>query len=155
MGQRRSRVRPLAKWAALAACVLTAALWLPTGSWCIWRINQARDGWAHVVTVSQGTLGIKSVRDRSISAGSGRVMWGWSSSGSMPRLWWPLRVGLSPAGAFELWVPLWLPFAVVAMPTIWLWWHDRRMRPGHCPCGYSLAGLKRGAPCPECGRGQA
>ena len=49
-------------------------------------------------------------------------------------------------------VPLWLPFALIAIPTVYFWFTDRRLpRPGQCTqCGYNLQGLtsKR---CPECG----
>ena len=65
---------------------------------------------------------------------------------------WP---GRKPAGAFAgvrssgLRVPLWMiaaPFALAAAP---LWRCSRRVREGHCRCGYDLAGV---AVCPECGR---
>ena len=50
-------------------------------------------------------------------------------------------------------VPLWLPLALFALPTAYLWWADsRRVRPGRCPkCRYDRAGLAADDPCPECG----
>jgi len=49
-------------------------------------------------------------------------------------------------------VPLWGLFLVVALPTVFLWWRDRRrIPPGHCRnCGYDLTGNVSGV-CPECG----
>ena len=50
-------------------------------------------------------------------------------------------------------LPLWLPFVVIAVPTAFLWYRDRRWRfpLGHCiKCGYNLTGNTTGI-CPECG----
>jgi predicted RNA-binding Zn-ribbon protein involved in translation (DUF1610 family) len=48
-------------------------------------------------------------------------------------------------------IPLWIPFALLALPTgILAWLHHRRLR-GHCRrCGYILAPNTSGE-CPECG----
>jgi len=48
--------------------------------------------------------------------------------------------------------PLWFVALVLAVPTAVMWWKDSRRVRGVCAkCGYSLAGLARDAPCPECG----
>ncbi len=51
-------------------------------------------------------------------------------------------------------VPLWMPLTAFGFVTITLFALDfkRRVRPGHCSCGYDLRGLSPGAACPECGR---
>jgi len=52
-------------------------------------------------------------------------------------------------------VPLWLPFLIVALPTAFLLYRDRkRIPPGHCKtCGYNLTGAKHER-CPECGEAE-
>ena len=47
-------------------------------------------------------------------------------------------------------LPIWTVL-LVAIPTVVLFRFDRRMPPGHCPCGYDLTGNVSGT-CPECGR---
>jgi hypothetical protein len=62
--------------------------------------------------------------------------------------------GTPPGGAlkgFECALPLWLPFLVIVIPTVFLFWSDRRIRFGRCQrCRYDLSGNMSGA-CPECG----
>lgn len=47
---------------------------------------------------------------------------------------------------------LWIPMLVIALPTAFLFWRERRrIPPGHCErCRYSLTGNTSGV-CPECG----
>lgn len=51
-----------------------------------------------------------------------------------------------------LFVPLWVPFLLAAIPTVVLFLRDRRLiPPGHCRmCGYNLTGNTSGV-CSECG----
>jgi hypothetical protein len=51
----------------------------------------------------------------------------------------------------EFILPLWIPAALAAIPTVLLWWRDRRFPHGFCQaCGYDLTGNVSGR-CPECG----
>jgi len=51
----------------------------------------------------------------------------------------------------HVWIPLWIPFVLLAFPTALLWWRDRKPPRGHCQrCGYNLTGNLSGV-CPDCG----
>jgi len=70
----------------------------------------------------------------------------------------PRRFGLTlpKSGTVEpssyLYIPLWMPLFVIAIPTTILWYrHRNRLIPGHCQkCRYNLTGNESGI-CPECG----
>ena len=68
----------------------------------------------------------------------------------------PFGLGLPKSRRFArlstgLTLPLWIPLALAAIPTLALWRRDRRPGPGHCPtCHYNLTGNTSGV-CPECG----
>ena len=62
------------------------------------------------------------------------------------------QLSLGPAGP-QIYCPLWLPTALsLLLMTYLIRRRMRRIRHGHCPCGYRLVGLPAAAPCPECGR---
>lgn len=59
--------------------------------------------------------------------------------------------GLQKLG-FDGGFPLWVIPVLIALPTTYLFWIDRRRLPEHCcsNCGYNLTGNVSGV-CPECG----
>jgi hypothetical protein len=71
-----------------------------------------------------------------------------------PPVWRP-TYGIRNHYSRRVWafiLPLWIPFALLAIPTTILWLRDRHCFPsGHCQhCGYDLTGNVSGR-CPECG----
>lgn len=99
------------------------------------------------------------VDDRgTISERGGRSWIGVTVSRNWGRIWddfsiLPRRPGFDGdscyGGGYAL--PLWIPFAALALPAAFLWWWQRpRRRPGTCrECGYDLRAS--GERCPECG----
>ncbi len=67
--------------------------------------------------------------------------------------WWPaVRIGPNQLNGGEADFALWVPLLIFLIPSVTLWWLDRRRTPpGQCPrCGYDLTGNVSGV-CPECG----
>ena len=148
------RIRRVAKWtgAGVATLVLLA--------------------WAAIVPLFHSNLlyidfGVGSFRG---SLNYGALSWDWFHR-QLPPLAvgvaarWAPRVGnladcfgIDPpqfkrdAISTYVYLPLWVPFLLVAAPTALLLYRDRRRTsPGHCPkCGYNLKGNVSGR-CSECG----
>jgi len=81
-------------------------------------------------------------------------MWGWRILPSqIPLAYWQWIPSIRyRGGQVVIWVPLWVPFLCIAIPTAYIFYCDRRIPPHCCPsCGYDLRGNVSGV-CPECGR---
>ncbi len=154
--RRRSRTRRRLKWVGTLICVLILAAWVSsTGLVSSRSLSVEYVGNANYFLLTMGTMhwydGVNPSAQKgwavhSVSASS-RAPWPlWLRSGCL----WP-SVAQNPGRASVIYIPLWLPFLIVMIPTALLWWRDRRLPPGHCQrCGYNLTGNVSGR-CPECG----
>lgn len=153
--RRPSRTRRILKWTGLVFCILIAVAWEMSVPFLGMRNHlpgyttgrfEVRLIWG-TVRWSDGNFCRLGWTLRKEPNASGVP--GWERAG----LLWP-RIGARPGHWGRGYIPLWLPFLIVATPTALLWWRDRRPRrypPGHCRfCGYDLAGNVSGI-CPECG----
>jgi len=144
---RRSRIRRIAKWAGLAVCVMMMAAWGLSLRWSVgcWTQNigtyLAAGTWQYAC--DSGTSWTPGCAIQPLGRGSPPN----ARFGS----WLPRRMR-SPSGTlWMVWIPLWLPFVGIVVPTAYLFYRDRRHPPGHCQrCGYNLTGNESGV-CPECG----
>jgi hypothetical protein len=83
----------------------------------------------------------------------GTVVLAWAMHPGSFRTAWLRPWCYQGAGGRCVSIPLVSPaLAMWGLLGVLLWRHLRRPRPGHCRCGYLLAGLPAAAPCPECGR---
>lgn len=130
-----SRIRHIAKWSGVGVCVVMVVAW-GLSLWGPWAFGKLSFGPGHVEIY-------RTSHDFVILIPA-------SGSISVPVVWWPRHVPYGPR--MESWIiPLWLPLALLALPTAYLFWRDRRHPPGHCQgCGYNLTGNESGV-CPECG----
>ena len=146
--RRPSRLRRIAKWGGVVACLITASGYLAHDLQLGWMDQTG----CHFISLQSGLLRF-SWADPSDATWGGPRGWfvqEWLTLWGRPRDWWPpvLYSGVNPKCVY---VRLWFLFAMLAIPTCWLWRTDRR-RPlrGHCKCGYDLTGNRSGV-CPECG----
>ncbi len=170
--KRGRRIRIVAKWTGVCLICVLGAIWATSLYRCSTFIAHSPANAYYGVTATGGALAIDYVPPIRVVADrqgniiplrfTGSETWNvqWRTQPNfMYFTWkpeWRRRThskypGVSP---LSLVAPLWMPLAAVALPTAWLFWPAhlwRRVLPGHCRCGYSLAGLTREAACPECG----
>lgn len=151
--KRRSRLRRVVKWGGVALSLLVLLVWIVT----LWR----NLGFFYVKSLVRG------MQFTEVGVGQAEL---WCSRYDLPKGPEPTRsfkFYLTPPndsqyrhwlphvvrhqGFCRVILPLWIPLWLVALPTIFLFWHDCRVPPGHCQtCGYDLTGNTSGV-CPECG----
>ncbi|HUU97653.1 MAG TPA: hypothetical protein VM487_18105 [Phycisphaerae bacterium] len=145
------------KWIGTVICVLVLAAWgLSTGRVWSKEFYVEYVGNSNYVMLMQGAIhwydGVNPSAQKRWAVHSVPALvtggWPWSQRfGFM----WPM-IGQNPGQARLVYIPLWLPFLIVTIPTAFLWLFDRRrFPPGHCQkCGYDLTANVSGR-CPECG----
>ncbi len=140
-----SRYRKWAKWVGLVGCTTLAAFWLNGPRYMHW-VSPA-SYW--LISFCDGCLDIQRFTSsfvESLPLRPGFSTGGFSSRGRSVRPF----VG-SNANSTQILIPLWIPFIILAIPTAFFWYRDRRPPPNHCQfCGYNLTGNVSGT-CPECG----
>jgi len=168
--RRRSRTRRVMKWVGTACCMLIAGIWLFSGWYQIVLLYDGQHA-AASVGIFYIQWGRRAIWEQVRQAEPNRPPWP-SASEDLPRVRLakcddpPQFHWMLPrwrAGGYDkqaavwtmqssLWIPFWLAFVLLAIPTALLWWRDLdRIPPGACQsCGYNLTANVSGR-CPECG----
>ena len=145
MTRKPSRPGRWLKWAGLVGCLLMGVLWYES----LWLSVACKgDDWgagfvegAVWVAHREGT-GFWRARAWEVLR---------AREGGLPPLerWWPRPVQFG--ASHYVFVPIWVPFLILAGLTVWVW-HFRAPYPSGCcqQCGYDLTGNVSGM-CPECG----
>jgi len=155
--RKRGRVWRVGKWAGAVGCCIVFALMLFTTMFTV-RWQNSRLDCKVGVGLGAAFVGWQAFFEKGLSSGDNP---GWNADRTANDLatikyqWgrfalWP-RSGIDYPDRYVS-VPLWLVLALLACPTAWLWFGDRRRIPaGHCRrCGYDLTKNESGV-CPECG----
>lgn len=175
---RPSRAPRIAKWAGLAACVLTAATWIASLFYSVRWYGAVVD----TIFIRTGpgacTFEVLDIRastpNPDFPPGHKRCIYApgltyrRTERPKVPIIWLPevnpltktYQVHHMPSQAIITYtvrgtsciIPLWIPFLIAAIPTALLFYgYRRRPGPGCCQaCAYDLTGNVSGV-CPECG----
>ena len=146
--RRRSRTRRVLKWVGLVGCVLMLAAW---GFSLFWSVSYICAHHGCGLGYGYAVIAISS-KARPFNPFTNPEAW------EVERATGPLSERLGGLLHWQrfgylstVFVPLWMPFVLLALPTAFLWHRDRRPPKGHCQgCGYDLTGNVSGI-CSECG----
>ena len=170
--RRRSRTRRVLKWICTTICALIAGMWLLSSWYNVVFFYSRSHGEA--ASVNGGVVHVwwedrARAQQQQRAASQAGLRWERPADFPLvhvsrikdaPKLYWIIptyraagsqaQQGITrPQG--HLWIPLWLLFVLIGIPTGLLWWRDRRIPSSHCQnCGYDLTGNVSGR-CPECG----
>ncbi len=143
-------------WAGAVVAVASTLAWVASAIWTSFFMAQFGDS----LSLRTGTVSYlwttheKRLEIISKTGYPLQRQWNWyCSPRQVPMEWWGGFTQIP--GRAAIWAPLW-PFTLAGGTVALLCWRRRRQvtRIGCCnTCGYALAGLPAGAPCPECGRG--
>jgi hypothetical protein len=155
--RRRSRIRRVAKWLAIAFCLLIVCVFVASRWWYFGLSGKCATGFGSQVGVGfeAGCIGVFVADPRDPVGPASPMPYLHRAPASAPVFapWWVQRRQFSGRLPARFWwrIPLWMPFAGSTALALWLWWRDRPYPSGHCrTCGYNLAGNVSGV-CPECG----
>ncbi|MFQ5503115.1 MAG: hypothetical protein ACE5EQ_12600 [Phycisphaerae bacterium] len=150
-----SRSRRILKWAGVGLCILIVVVWVMSVPFLGVR--------NHLITYTTHRIEVQLIWGTVRWSDGNYCLLGWTVTKAPDFsgvLWWEKtgllwpRIGARPGHWGRGYLPLWLPFLIIATPTAILWVRDRRPKrypPGHCQfCGYDLTGNVSGI-CSECG----
>lgn len=156
--RRPHQMRRAAKWTCVALLAMLAILFACSARWRFGRLLYVSSAGDTGIYFDDGCMSFVHTYDHSDTP-----FWEphWVAEDRWPPgsgiLWFPKLYSYQQTtfsgyySVFDLYLPLWIPAIGLAPAAAYLVWADRRVKPGRCRCGYSLAGLADGAPCPECG----
>ncbi len=143
----RKRLRSTIKWGGTVLTVLLLVVWVGSAWWgagC-W-LEPTTELWVYAGRIFIGWQEPWSIIPVDCS-------WIPPERQSEPFSWWFERRRYTwGGGTFTIvLIPIWALVVLVATPTVWIWYRDRRKQPSLCvKCGYDLRGADHAA-CPECG----
>ena len=155
--KKRTRIRRIARWPALALLLLMAvatyfAFYRPlnfflTAPYAFYEVSLLEGGlrWRQLPLVPES-----GVSWQFVGFHRGGLLYPNEKS-----VWLPAYEHHATAN-WQLFIPMWILLLLTTPLCLALWWPDlrRRIPPGHCPnCRYDLRGLPPNSPCPECGKG--
>ena len=147
---RLPRLRAVMKWSGVTLCVLIFALWLVSG----FRVVVLAKWNGRCLIQCSASAGVLwcAFRDNPYgrSPDPAEFAYWFAFPRKEPGWTWPIRPAVWATGGFT---PLYLPFLLIALPTGFLFYSDRKVRSGLCAvCRYDLRGLPETTTrCPECG----